>query len=146
MHALNPKFNPFMSSFHRRMLSLILIATTLLPNANSQVRTFKFEPQQKIDPSKIDIVRDKFGVPHIFAETDAEVAYGLQWATAEDDMENLQFMMMAVKGYLGFRQAVEGAKIDYAVQLMGLHDFVSDHYEADIRPSPAPIPVFENSN
>ena len=33
--------------------------------------------QTKIDPSAIDIVRDSFGVPHIFAKTDREVAYGL---------------------------------------------------------------------
>ena len=100
--------------------------------SNAQVRTFDWSPKQKIDPTKIDIVRDEFGVPHIFAQTDAEVAYGLQWATAEDDMENLQFMMMAIKGYLGFKQGVEGAKIDYAVQLMGLHNYVAKHYETDI--------------
>ena len=29
----------------------------------------------QIDPSKIDIVRDEYGVPHIYAATDAEVAY-----------------------------------------------------------------------
>lgn len=123
-----------MNTLLRTVLALILIATFFLPTANSQVRTFNYEPQQKIDPSKIDIVRDKFGVPHIFAETDAEVAYGLQWATAEDDMENLQFMMMAIKGYLGFKNGVEGAKIDYAVQLMGLHNFVAEHYETDVSP------------
>ena len=27
----------------------------------------------QIDPSKIDIVRDQYGVPHIFAPTDPEV-------------------------------------------------------------------------
>ena len=36
----------------------------------------------QINPDKIDIVRDEFGVPHIFAKTDAEVAYGLAWAHA----------------------------------------------------------------
>ncbi|MCY7328556.1 MAG: penicillin acylase family protein, partial [Saprospiraceae bacterium] len=34
----------------------------------------------QIKPASIDIVRDSFGVPHIFAKTDAEVAYGLAWA------------------------------------------------------------------
>ena len=35
----------------------------------------------QIDPSNIDIVRDSYGVPHIFAPTDAEVAYGLSTVT-----------------------------------------------------------------
>ena len=37
-----------------------------------------------IHPEKITIARDSFGVPHIFAPTDPEVAYGLAWAHAED--------------------------------------------------------------
>ena len=41
----------------------------------------------QIDPNTIDIVRDDYGVPHIFAPTDAEVAYGLAWAHAEDDFK-----------------------------------------------------------
>lgn len=46
--------------------------------------------QVNINPAQIDIVRDSFGVPHIFAKTDAEVAYGLAWASAEDDFKSLQ--------------------------------------------------------
>lgn len=90
-------------------MSLFIATSALISSAQAQVRTFDFEPQQTIDPSGIDIVRDQFGVPHIFAKTDAEVAYGLQWATAEDDMENLQFMLMAIKGYLGFKEGIDGA-------------------------------------
>ena len=52
--------------------------------------TLSVSAQQKIDPSKIEIVRDSFGVPHIFAKTDAEVAYGLAWANAEDDFKTVQ--------------------------------------------------------
>ena len=88
--------------------------------------------QQQFDPSKIDIVRDEFGVPHIFAKTDAEVAYGLEWATAEDDVENAQFMLCAMRGLLGTKQGVEGAKIDFAVQFLGVVDYVNEHYEESI--------------
>ena len=34
----------------------------------------------QINPSNITIARDSYGVPHIFAKTDAELAYGLAWA------------------------------------------------------------------
>ena len=40
----------------------------------------------QIDPKNITIARDSFGVPHVFAKTDPEVAYGLAWAHAEDDL------------------------------------------------------------
>lgn len=87
---------------------------------------------QNFDPSKIEIVRDTFGVPHIFAKTDAEVAYGLAWATLEDDTANAQFLLLAAKGVLARHLGVEGAKIDYAAQLMGVIDFVEEHYEKDV--------------
>ncbi|MCB0756372.1 MAG: penicillin acylase family protein, partial [Flavobacteriales bacterium] len=88
--------------------------------------------QQTFDPKKIDIVRDEYGVPHIFAKTDAEVAYGLEWATAEDDVENAQFMLSAMRGVLGKRQGIDGAKIDFAVQFLGVVDYVDEHYEESI--------------
>ena len=44
----------------------------------------------QIDPGKIDIVRDKYGVPHIYGKTDPEVSYGLAWAHSEDDFETIQ--------------------------------------------------------
>ena len=114
----------------KAIAAFILFSVSL--NAQSQVRKFNFEPQVLIDASKIDIVRDSFGVPHIFAKTDAEVAYGLEWAACEDDFETLQFLLMAAKCHLGAHLGVDGAKIDYAVQAMGLHEFVEKNYESGV--------------
>ena len=36
------------------------------------------------------IERDALGVPHIFGETDADMAYGLAWAQSEDGWEILE--------------------------------------------------------
>ena len=33
---------------------------------------------------KVELVRDRWGVPHVFADTDAGAMYGLGWAQAED--------------------------------------------------------------
>lgn len=103
---------------------LILLATIFIASTASS--------QTKIDPKNIDIVRDEYGVPHIFAKTDAEVAYGLEWATAEDDVENAQFMLAAMRGLLGKRKGIDGAKIDFAVQFLGVVDYVNEHYEESI--------------
>lgn len=116
----------------KTLLGLVLAILTCTTVGQAQVRKFKFEPKVIIDPNNIDIVRDEFGVPHIFAKTDAEVAYGLEWATAEDDFETMQFLIMAAKCYLGYHMGVDGAKIDYAVQLMGLHELVEEKYETEI--------------
>jgi acyl-homoserine-lactone acylase len=93
------------------------------------------EKQPRFDPSKIDIVRDNFGVPHIFAETDAEVAYGLAWAHAEDDFETIQKAFLASRSMLGQHSGREGAIVDHVVHLLRLRQLVEDRYETDISPS-----------
>ena len=55
----------------------------------------------QINPENIEIIRDKWGVPHIYAPTDVEVAYGLAWATAEDDFKTVQEQLLPIKGLMG---------------------------------------------
>jgi acyl-homoserine-lactone acylase len=85
-----------------------------------------------VDPENIQIVRDSFGVPHIFAPTDAEVAYGLAWATLEDDSETAQFLFHASKGFMGRSEGIDGAAIDYAVQLTRVRERAGEYLEKEI--------------
>ena len=62
---------------------------------------YNFQTSAQIKPENITIARDSFGVPHIFAPTDPEVAYGLAWAHAEDDFETLQLVVLSGKAKLG---------------------------------------------
>ena len=87
---------------------------------------------QTIDPKNIDIVRDKWGVPHIFANTDSEVAYGLAYAHAEDDFSTIQTSFMAGKAMLGRYKGKDGAAVDYTVKLLRIKQLVDAHYEKDI--------------
>ncbi|MDP2419959.1 penicillin acylase family protein [Sediminibacterium sp.] len=92
------------------------------------------ESQAQIDPAKIDIIRDKYGVPHIFGKTDPEVAYGLAWAHAEDDFETIQQSLMAGKAMLAQYQGKKGASIDYIVHLLRIPELVEERYESDLAP------------
>ncbi len=87
---------------------------------------------QAINPTKIDIVRDKWGVPHIFANTDGEVAYGLAYAHAEDDFNTIQTSFMGGKAMLGRYKGKDGASVDYVVHLLRIRELVESHYEKDI--------------
>ena len=50
------------------------------------------------EPYDAEIVRDEWGVPHIFGRTDADAAYGLAYAHAEDDFELIQQALLAARG------------------------------------------------
>jgi len=67
----------------------------------------------QINPSNIDIVRDKWGVPHIYGKTDADAAYGLAWATCEDDFADVQKLLLAVRGRLAEVDGKGGAVLDF---------------------------------
>ena len=71
-----------------------------------------------IRTDKITIARDTYGVPHIFAPTDPEGAYGLAWAHAEDDFTTIQTLMLTGKGKLATYLGKKGAPIDYVVGLL----------------------------
>ncbi len=84
--------------------------------------------QTKIDPLKIDIVRDSFGVPHIFAKTDAEVAYGLAWAAAEDDFKSMQEVILPAKNLMASVQGKKGAAGDYAFALFRCKEITEEKW------------------
>lgn len=71
-----------------------------------------------IRTEQINIARDSFGVPHIFAPTDAEVAYGLAWAHAEDDFATIQTLILTGKGKLATYMGKKGAPVDFVFGLL----------------------------
>ena len=86
----------------------------------------------QINLDKIDIVRDEFGVPHIFAKTDAEVAYGLAWAHAEDDFETIQIGYLAGNNLLSKHLGNVGLGADFISQFIGSEDLFESKYDSDI--------------
>ena len=83
----------------------------------------------QINPENIDIVRDNYGVPHIFAKTDAEVAYGLAWAHAEDDFETIQLAYLAGNSMLSNHLGLEGVPADFISKFIGSEEIVNNKYD-----------------
>ncbi len=84
--------------------------------------------QAQIDRNNITIARDSFGVPHIFAPTDPEVAYGLAWAHAEDDFNTLQLVVLSGQARLGKVLGKKGAQADYVVNLLRCRRLVNEQW------------------
>jgi acyl-homoserine-lactone acylase len=88
-----------------------------------------------IDPENVTIVRDQWGVPHIFGKTDADVAYGLAWANAEDSFALMQELMLIAKGMYARYKGSDGAAYDFALQALRIPDLVEQRYESDLSPA-----------
>ncbi len=49
---------------------------------------------------KVELLRDRWGVPHVFAETDAGAMYGLGYAAAEDRAFQMYYNLRIIQGRL----------------------------------------------
>lgn len=53
-----------------------------------------------VEPEKVEVLRDTWGIPHVFAETDAGAFYGLGFATAQDRAFQMTFNLRIIQGRL----------------------------------------------
>ena len=125
------KNNPFPLNITKIACTAYLLLTgCLFFSASLQAQ----EVFPKIDPQNITIIRDSFGIPHIFAKTDAEVAYGLAWANDEDAFADAQNLVYIGHGYMGRKDGIDGAKTDFFVHAIGARKLVEEHYQKDLSP------------
>ena len=75
-----------------------------------------------------EIVRSEYGVPMIYGETDADVAFGVAIAHSEDDFFTLQDVAAMAKGRYGAIAGQDGAQVDFVYHLIGARETASREY------------------
>lgn len=90
---------------------------------------------QSVDPNNITIIRDSYGVPHIFGETDADAAYGLAYAHCEDNFKDMQEAVFAGMGRLGELKGKDGVLFDFGLKLLKIDSLVDARYDKDLTPA-----------
>lgn len=79
---------------------------------------------------RVRIVRDTWGVPHVFGKSDADAAFGLAYAHAEDDFPLIQAVLAAATGRLSLLVlSKEALANDYYVSLVRVREQVAEQYE-----------------
>ncbi|MCS6905219.1 MAG: penicillin acylase family protein [Bacteroidia bacterium] len=108
---------------HKNYLITIIIILLLPTYIHSQISDYP-----PIDPRKITIARDTFGIPHVFAPTDREVAYGLAWAYAEDRFETLQDALILARCRQAEIRGLKGITRDFFVQWVKAREIAHKEY------------------
>ncbi|NCF78723.1 MAG: acylase, partial [Alphaproteobacteria bacterium] len=101
------------------------------------LRTADWQPKAAIAEAAqydTEIIRDAYGAPHIYGARDADVAFGLAYAHAEDDFETMQQMIPFYRGELARAIGLDGAPIDYLVHWLDVRRHVEENYEKDLSP------------
>jgi penicillin amidase/acyl-homoserine-lactone acylase len=80
------------------------------------------------------IERDQYGVPHIYGATDADAAFGLAYAQAEDAWPIMEGSLPFFRGSAGLYEGREGAQSDYLVKWLDLWGTLDRDYEQVLSP------------
>jgi len=78
------------------------------------------------------ITRDIFGVPHVHGATDADAAFGLAYAQADDDITNILTTIDLARAGSGLKNGRDGAVTDYLIKALGIRELVEERYEEDL--------------
>lgn len=82
----------------------------------------------------VKILRDTWGVPHIFGKTDADTAYGLGYAQCEDDFKTVQQGLFLSRGLLATLEGKEAAPLVYLVGVFEGQRIVDEEYDKQLSP------------
>lgn len=106
-----------------------LIMASAFAQSPSQAEVKRWEAQAK----QVNIVRDTYGVPHIYGKTDADVVFGLMYSQCEENFERIERNYLEM---LGRRAEMEGERLVYNDLLMRLiadsNDAKKDYLQSPI--------------
>ena len=110
------------------ILFFVLLPIGLFAQTFSSTEIVRWEVQAK----QVNIIRDIYGVPHIYGKTDADAVFGLMYTQCEENFERLERNYLEM---LGRRAEMEGEKVLYNDLLMRL---IADSNDAkkDFQKSP----------
>ncbi len=118
---------PVVIFFLLALMTGVLILST--PKAKKLNENEIFDAASKYDAR---IIRDTYGVPHIFGETDADATFGFGYAHAEDDWETIQDVLISARGISSQYKGRATVATDYLFDLFKVKEAVERKYDTHI--------------
>lgn len=99
------------------LLPLMAIALAVLP-----VETASAAPIQRVPglQGEVRIVRDHEGIPHIYAGTDLDAAFGLGWAHSQDRFFQMDYFRRVFSGRVAELLGADALESDVQLRTLGL--------------------------
>jgi acyl-homoserine-lactone acylase len=127
------------SMLHARriMFALSTFAAACSTTSQSMLVGAAFDPstaRQAAQPYAARVIRDRFGVPHVYGKRDADVVFGLAYAHAEDDWTNIEQVVRSNRGRLAEINGEASATSDYLIRALGNIELVEANYDKGVSP------------
>lgn len=109
---------------------LVLLFYPILLNAQSftkaEINRFEAQAQQ------VTIIRDNWGIPHIYGKTDADAVFGLMYAQCEDDFQRIELNYIEKLGRLSEIKGEASLYDDLSIRLLiDSTDAIADYKKAE---------------
>lgn len=98
----------------KKIFLLLLIPVQLCAQGFSSQEIKRWEKQAM----QTTIIRDQYGVPHIYGKTDADAVFGLLYAQCEDDFKRVEFNYIEKLGRLAEVQGERKLYDDLLIRMM----------------------------
>ncbi|MES2795865.1 MAG: penicillin acylase family protein, partial [Bacteroidota bacterium] len=79
-----------------KFLFLFLVSGTLFAQNFTKTEVARYQNQAK----NVNIIRDNWGIPHVYGKTDADAVFGLLYAQCEDDFNRIELNYIEKLGRL----------------------------------------------
>ena len=119
-----------LSLYKASLFLLILFITACEKQADTPPSPKTDKSSLAIRAKNIEIIRDDFGVPHIYAKTDADAVFGLLYAQAEDDFPRIERNYIWATGRLAEVEGEDALYSDLRARLYMTTDEAIAAYES----------------
>ena len=104
-------------------LCVIVFAACTSKEMNPEIEKWEAQAQ------RVEIIRDDFGVPHIYGKTDADAVFGLLYAQCEDDFNRVEQNYIWATGRLAEVEGEESIYSDLRANLFMTEEEAKTNYE-----------------
>lgn len=109
----------------KKLSFLFLLALIISCQSEPQTEVEKWEEQA----ARVEIIRDDFGVPHIYGKTDADAVFGMLYAQCEDDFPRVERNYYWAIGRLAEVEGEQALYSDLRARLYMTIDEAKEMYE-----------------
>ena len=98
----------------KKFLLLFLFPSTLFAQKFTKTEIARYQAQAK----KVEIIRDNYGVAHVYGKTDADAVFGLLYAQCEDDFKRVELNYIEKLGRLAELKGEKEIYNDLLIKLL----------------------------
>ncbi|WP_286754899.1 acylase [Roseivirga sp. UBA838] len=110
----------------KKLFFLLLIALAFACEPKTSEEVERWEEQA----ARVEIIRDDFGIPHIYGKSDADAVFGMLYAQCEDDFPRVERNYYWAIGRLAEVEGEQALYSDLRARLYMTIDEAKAHYES----------------